>query len=71
MAENKSRKTESSKRAYHELQTSDMTFDAHSAFVAPTHRKRLWRVLAMPERKETNEGEEDSLQRHLRSHSSS
>jgi hypothetical protein len=45
---------------------SDMTFDAHSAFIAPTHGKRL-RVrhmctlidyevfLAMPERKETKE----------------
>jgi hypothetical protein len=35
------RKTERSKRAYHELQMTDMTFDAHSAFIAPTHRKRL------------------------------
>ena len=55
-----SRKTESSKRAYHELQRSDITFDAHSAFIAPTHRKRLRAVhmcnctmIFMPVRKDT------------------
>ncbi len=58
-----SRKTESSKRAYHELQTSDMKFDAHSAFMAPTHRQRLRAVhmcnctmIFMPERKDTKVG---------------
>jgi hypothetical protein len=56
------RKTESSKHAYHELQMSDMKFEAHSAFIAPTHRKYL-RVVHMrictvitPERKEAKEG---------------
>jgi hypothetical protein len=45
---------------------SDMTFDAHSAFIAPTRGKRLRVghkcilidyevILAMPERKETKE----------------
>ena len=26
---------------YHELQMSAMKFDAHSAFIAPTHRKMM------------------------------
>ena len=62
MAENKNKrveKNESSKLAYHELQMSDMKFDAHSAFIAPTHRKRLRAMhifLSMPERKETFNG---------------
>jgi hypothetical protein len=63
---------ESSKLAYHELQTSDMKCDAHCAFIATTHIKRM-RVahlytdyevfLAMPERKKTkDEGGVDYLQ---------
>ncbi len=40
--QNELRKNKSNKRrAYHELQMIDITFDAHSAFIAPTHRKRL------------------------------
>ncbi len=45
MAENKKLSQENRKVAsvhnYHELQMSAMKFDAHSAFIAPTHRKRL------------------------------
>ncbi len=57
-----SRKTESRKRSYHELQTSDMKFDAHSAFIAPIHRKRLRAVymrnctVITPERKKQKRG---------------
>ena len=45
MAENKKVSQDKPKTAsvhnYHELQMSDMKFDAHSAFIAPTHRKIL------------------------------